>query len=915
MAQLNSAVLGFNGGIISKSALARTDMERVKVSCEQMLNYWPCVIGDMKTRPGTKYLGTSRSNFGAKLVPFVYSAAETAFIELTNGNMRVWVSDAVITRASVSTAVANGGFTGSLASWTDDDESGAASTHSSNKLKLVGTGTSYARVYQQVTVGAPDQNVRHALDIVVTLGPVKIMVGSTATNGSYISETVLRTGHYSLSFIPTGNFYIVLYSKDVAERYVDSVDVASSGAMTLTTPWSLAESQAIRYEQSGDVIFCAVSNVKQRRIERYDFFSWGVAEYDTSDGPFRPRNLDTNVTITPSATTGNITLEASDPIFYSTHVGSIWQLTHPGQNVVKSVTAQNQFTDPIRVTGINESTVNTRSFHISISNTFTATVTLQRSFGTPGAWVDVTTWTAPTEEDYADDFDNQIVYYRIGVDTGDFTSGQADLALTYNNSLQNGTVRITAYTDADTVSAEVLSTLGGMTATSEWREGCWSSRRGYPSAVEIHDGRLWWAMDDFLYGSVSDAFESYDQAMEGDSGPIVRSIAVGPVEGILWLESQQRLLCGSASQEVSIRSSSFDEPLTPTKFSARKCSNRGSANVPAVSVDTSVIFTSRDGTKLYELYLNAEAQDYSVRDLTRLNPDILNAGVAVMAVSRQPETRIWCVLEDGTIAVLLFEKADSVIGWSTIETSSDGDFEDVCVLPGNDEDQIYFVVKRIITGPSTKRYIEKMGKQSEMRCGTTNKAADCHVVWAAGGTGSPTGLDHLNGLGIVVWYNGSALVTAASPVTVSGGTATLPGSINAGAVLGLPFTQRYKSMKLAFGASAGTALMQRKRVEHLGLLMTDTSWAGTSIGPSFAAGGAGGGLRALPKMFQAEEVGATYVFTDYDFDMTNFNGGFDTDARICIQTICPHAANIRAMVIGQATNDEDRQPKAAPKER
>lgn len=76
----------------------------------------------------------------------------------------------------------------------------------------------------------------------------------------------------------------------------------------------------------------------------------------------------------------------------------------------KSINAENTFTDPVQLEGY---------FNLSISGTFTATVTVQRSTDATN-WVDVDTFTAPSEEV---GFDPEIIWYRAGVKTGAFTSG------------------------------------------------------------------------------------------------------------------------------------------------------------------------------------------------------------------------------------------------------------------------------------------------------------------------------------------------------------------------------------------------------------------------------------------------------------------------------------------------------------
>lgn len=77
-----------------------------------------------------------------------------------------------------------------------------------------------------------------------------------------------------------------------------------------------------------------------------------------------------------------------------------------------SAAAENTWSDPIRIMG---------SFNLSISGTFSATVTVQRSEdGT--TWRNVDTWTAPSEEV---GYDPILNYYRVGVATGGYTSGTA----------------------------------------------------------------------------------------------------------------------------------------------------------------------------------------------------------------------------------------------------------------------------------------------------------------------------------------------------------------------------------------------------------------------------------------------------------------------------------------------------------
>jgi hypothetical protein len=84
--------------------------------------------------------------------------------------------------------------------------------------------------------------------------------------------------------------------------------------------------------------------------------------------------------------------------------------------VTKDISAEDTFSDALRVKD---------HFNISIAGTFSATVTVQRSLdGT--TWRDVDDFTSTTET-YG--FDPEPFLYRVGVKSGNYTSGTASVRL------------------------------------------------------------------------------------------------------------------------------------------------------------------------------------------------------------------------------------------------------------------------------------------------------------------------------------------------------------------------------------------------------------------------------------------------------------------------------------------------------
>jgi hypothetical protein len=881
---VSTPIAAFNRGLISQLALARVDFSRTALSAQEQKNWMPRALGSMMLRPGTEYIEATKANNQSVSLPFVYAIDDTAQLELTNTVMRVLVDDELVTRPAVTTTITNGTFNTDLSGWTDLDGAGAASTWlAGGYMQLAGGVTTAARRRQQVTVSGGNVNVLHALNIIIERGPLLIRVGSTAGGDEYITETTLYTGAHSLAFTPTGDFYIDFFSYNARISLVDSVAVASSGAMELASPWLTADLGAIRWDQSGDVIFAACQGYQQRRIERRPNNSWSIVLYESDNGPFRPQNLGA-ITITPSSAAGDATLTASAALFRSTHVGALFRLTHTGQSQEVTLTAENQFSDSIRVTGVDSS----RIFSVVITGTFTATVTLQYSTD-EATWVDAASgsYAVPTAISYDDTFDNQILYYRIGIKTGGYTSGTAVATITISTGSQTGIARITSVTNSTSASAGIIEAFASATATSDWSEGSWSSYRGYPTSVALYEGRLWWAGQDAIYGSVSDSFDNFDPDYEGDAGPIHRSIGSGPVDTIHWLMPLSRLLVGAAGTIRSARSTSLDEPLTPTNFNLKDISGQGASSALPVKIDTSGAYVQRSGVRLYEASYDAERYDYGAGDLTVHVPEVGEPAITRTVLQRQPETRIHCIRSDGTVAILIFDKAEDVKCW--VEYETDGDVEDIMVLPGTVEDKVIYTVKRTVNG-STVRYHEKWAMESECVGGTLNKQADSFIA-ASGSGASITGLSHLEGESVVVWADGEDKGTF---VVSSGAVAQ---AYTTGYVVGLPYTATYKSTKLAYGVPDGrTALTMKKKIVKLGIIAQNMHAQGLQYGPDFT------NMQYLPLVDRGAVVDEDYIYSTYDSEPFEFPGDWDTDHRLCLKAAAPRPVTLLAAVINLDTN-------------
>lgn len=898
MAKQTHEILAFNRGVVSPLLMGRLDIQRTALSAAIQSNFVPHSLGPMSLRPGLEFIGGTRGFAQSKHIPFVFSNTDTALLELTDRIMRVRpLGGALITVPPVSTTLTNGNFAVDISGWTDASIAGigTASWVDGNAIGLPTGGylrlrspniADGAKITQTQTPILADLGIEHRLRVVVSMGEIVIQVSSPG-NVEH-ARVVAPTGVYSIAFTPTTAFTVSLSTLDREGGAVDSAVIETVAILEIPTPWPKSVLlNALRYTQSGDVVYVAANGIPPYTISRGLNNSWSVAELRNTAGPFRAENT-TQITMGISvfdSDYGVTQLVASSNYFTPSHVGGLFSVTSPGQGKAVSAAGAIKFTQPIEVTGAGVA----RDVWYNIALLGGATGVLQRAVGSPSAWTTIVSTAVDIPDTmFNDGLDNQTVYYR----TGSQAPVGSILARVFTASGTTiGVGKIIIYLTPTTVQLETLAQFGiaysvpaAFTPRSAvWSEGSWSEFRGYPSATVLRDGRLWFAGEDRVWASVVDDFANFDPNYPGDAGPINRSIGEGPVESLGWMVSSQQLIVGGGAAEWAIRSTSRDEPITPFNFNIRPASSLGSSLVDAVALDTSIIYVDKSGSRVIE-FTSETGNGGTPSDLTLLAPQIGLPGVINLAVQRRPDARIHAVRSDGKVAMLLTSKTEDVRAWAEIGT--DGFIEEAVVLPGTEEDQVFYVVQRDIAGVGSVRYLEKWAKASECLGGLVNKQADSFFLYngpPATVIGGINTLGHLEGAQVSVWADG----VDRGLFTVSGFTVTLPIAVSA-AVIGLPYTARFKSTKLA---RSPAQLVSRKRISKLSVLLANTHAQGLRYGDSFSA------LDPMPLIEEGGVVDPNFIWGDYNYDSFGLNGTFTVDSRLCLEAASPRPCTVLAVVI------------------
>jgi hypothetical protein len=878
-------VYALNAGGVDPDALSRVDLESMRLAGEHpVANLLPNVLGPAGLRPGTQSLFRITGDPQTRSIKFERSTGNSYILLMSPGEMRVVSSGAIVQVPAVATAINSG-------SWTNVSTAPATAV-AGPPMVLTATKVHKAKIRQTVTVASGDQNMAHVLRVDVTLGPVYVRVGTTAGGQELLRDAALDTGIHKIAFTPTtGTIYVEISSVDTVSRIISTVQfestlIGGTGDLVIPTPWSTwAAVQALRVWQSIDVMFIGDGLAQPRRITHRGIQSWGLELYKTDDGPFVAGS--DKIALTPSATRGNITITASESYFETGHVGALIEITQTSKVISDTLAGNGQATDYITVVGVG--TPNRQYVRGSTQTAFIGRLVIERSFdpGEPSswslvqAWVDAAATVAPGA--VVDPNDNMTVHYRYRVDN--YTSGSVAINLNYDSGVATGIARITGYTSPTQVSAEVVSDFGNNTSSYQWRIGDWSQLRGWPRIPVIHDSRLHWFRKDYDFGSYVDDYTNFDDNKTGDSATFTRSVGSGGEDGVIWAVSENRLLAGTPSFEAAIAASELDEPLTPTAYTVRKISRRGCADIEPAVYDEGLFYVQRSGRKLYKISMDASR--YKSQYISRLNPKAYASGISRVVVQQQPDTRIYSVMSDGTMTVLTHEPDDKVVAITTISLTG-GLIEDVCVLSGADQDDVYVVVNR-----SGARYVERFAKESDQRSVSTCALLDAHKV-LTGSVSSITGGTHLAGQTVQVWADGQRR----ADVTLNGsGVAALEATYSR-VVYGKSYQAVFKSVKLAYAAQLGTAVGQTKIVKGVALVLSNSCLDGIRVGRDAS------NLEPLPDIFNGAVRTKNQFFAHYDQDVMPINSTWDTDARVYLTVDSAEGPfTAQAMVIDIETQD------------
>ncbi|MEE9529112.1 MAG: hypothetical protein V3V88_03585, partial [Dehalococcoidia bacterium] len=611
----NLPVIRFNKGKATSLVDARTDTEAYDGLCRECQNMIPRIYGPVERRPGTKFVATvNDSGVVSRMIPFIFSSTIAYELEFGNQVINVYFNDVLIT--SVVTPFLEADL---FQLQFDQSADVMWLTHNSyNPYKLTRTS---ATTFSLDKISFSNGPFLKRNDIANNNGTTIAVTGytiATATVGAagLGQFTISGEGDLSDIFPRKGRFYVTdSTGNDTA--YTVSVRSFASPVFTITANELVADG--------------------------------------TDDGQIMVAG-------------GPATLTASADIFVTGstgHVDSLWKLT---QKRAKGITQSSRNT--VGILGVALDVKGAWTF--TTTGNWGGTIEIQR-LADGANWETFRAYTSTLSSGQgsfnaqkSDVEEEDGVQYRMFVTAMDATPGLVQATFSVDSSTQDSIFKITSVESTTSATATAVIAAPDNVATTRWAEGSWSFTRGWPAAIVFFDERAVYGFTNSdtrnVYLSEIGDFEDFEAGTK-DSDAF--TLTLPTANKGKWLGSLEVLAAGTTGGEWRIRSTSFDQALTPTNFSIKQQTDRGSTDIQAMNAGDAIIFVDSVARKIREYTWSEGKQKYTSPDLTALAEDITSGGITSMAVQRNPDSILWFTIANSPYLIsMTYEREQDVVAFA-----------------------------------------------------------------------------------------------------------------------------------------------------------------------------------------------------------------------------------------------------------
>jgi hypothetical protein len=450
---------------------------------------------------------------------------------------------------------------------------------------------------------------------------------------------------------------------------------ASGNDYIAATDITAAMLDEINYTQAVDTLILCHEDLQTKRLVRNSDTSWTLENLPLTNLPQYAYAFDTHqpdFTITPSATSGNITITASAA---TTDTGT----AQAGGADTITLKSSSSFTSDDQPNGmfitLTSGTGSGQTRHVEDYVTSTKVLTVYPAWDTAPdntTGYKVEPFAAAAVGEYA-----QVIS----------TFGRARYVEFVSSTEMKAVVEVNFF-DASGITA-------GNWESEHGYEDVWSSTRGWPKSAAFHEGRLYFggskSRQNTIWGSNVINYFDFNPGTGLADEAVEATINTNQLNSIVNLFSGNDLRIFTTGGEFAVIQTS-DDPITPSSFFIRPQTRLGSKpGVPVEDLNGASVFIQRQGKSLNAFQFGDTTASYQVQPLSALSSHLLKDPIdlaARRAASTDESDRLFVVNgTDGSMAVYSILVGQNVIAPSRFTT--DGEF----IAVGVEVSDVYTIVK------------------------------------------------------------------------------------------------------------------------------------------------------------------------------------------------------------------------------
>lgn len=656
---MDIAQVSYTRGEASPIAAARTDASFYSNAVSIALNFFIRAEGGASNRPGLQYIATCISNSpnGSYLIPFVYNNVQSYLTEFAAGSITVYANGALIQAGLVNPYQFTDLPNLRVAQSADVMDVVVATTQPFQLTRQ--TVTSFTFNSLQLLNG-PFQDIN-------TDGTTTVFVSGTQGQVTITaSSPIFEPGHVGGLFT-------------IQEQFLSSIN-----------PW---EAQRVLFQGTNTPI--GVYARSDGKI--YQCVNARPAATATATGTFQP------VHTSGTQQDGN---GQAIPSFADV-VGVSWQYVSTNAGVALIT----QYIDPMHVVAVVQSD---KGVYSNFPPTVVGgPVVVQGPYPFTGDG-STKTFAPLTAISTADPNQFYVLIGGVFSDPTTYSINLAATSITFNTVPPLGSPIVITQV-VGSLSQPMINSTGsygvfpmtGMCLSTYWAFGSLSEVQGYPATVVYFDDRKMYGgtqlQPQTAFTSIVSNYPDFGVSNpQVDSDGITFTLNARRENPIVDLIPLNDLIIGTASTTWRVTHSQAVGAITPSDISLLPQEFYGHEAVPSVQTGSTVIYVEWGGRKIRDLVYQFQYDKFQGTELTVYARQIFPFGTTAtrMAFAPEPYGLLFVVRSDGVLCVCAYLPEQQVTAWTRYTTQ--GFFEDVCVIPENGTFAVYVIVRR-----QNGRFIER----------------------------------------------------------------------------------------------------------------------------------------------------------------------------------------------------------------